>query len=78
MSSPNQTDQNRMLLSATTEFSINAPKLAAVSSLVLSEIHRVLACCCCAGRPEIEEHKLYVAGVTPTVQEHALRDLFGK
>lgn len=33
------------------------------------------------GRPapgEIDESKLYVAGLTPTVQEHVLRELFGK
>lgn len=29
-------------------------------------------------RGEIEEHKLYVAGLTPTVQENALRDIFGR
>jgi hypothetical protein len=29
-------------------------------------------------RGEVEEHKLYVAGLTPTVQEHALRDIFGR
>jgi hypothetical protein len=27
---------------------------------------------------EVEENKLYVAGLTPTVQEHALRELFGR
>jgi hypothetical protein len=29
-------------------------------------------------RDEVDECKLYVAGLTRTVQEHALRDLFGK
>lgn len=33
------------------------------------------------GRPapgEIDECKLYVAGLTATVQDHTLRDLFGR
>lgn len=34
-----------------------------------------------AGRPqpgEVDESKLYVAGLTATVQEHALRELFSR
>lgn len=70
--------QTRSARLAASHAAAAAVSSVAILCLLLSLLSTPRATHTHTARPEVEENKLYVAGLTPTVQEHALRDIFSR